>query len=173
MRLSSSGVATFVGSSLFALVACSRPSAAVLLDQKLVSPDGLIAVHFPGDFVAKTTSSPAGSSISATAKTATKGTVSFVTKPGLTSSLDGFVKEFHTPGPDEADESRAAATCAGKPGLAIRTTWTVKALPFVKRRCYAIVDGTGFISTYAVLRDEAPANEATLRAIVDATEFLK
>jgi hypothetical protein len=140
---------------------------------RLVSPDGFIAVHFPNDFEPKTTSSPEGTSITVSGKTnATHGTVSFVTKPKL-SKLEMLIDELHTPGADESREKRRAATCAGKPGTEIRSTWQVQNIPFVKRRCYTVVNGHGYLFTYTILERLAPTHEAALRSMVDSTEFLR
>jgi hypothetical protein len=140
---------------------------------RLVSPDGFIAVHFPNDFEPKTTSTPEGTSITLSGKTSdTHGTVSFVTKPKM-GKLETLIQELHTPGADESGEKRRAATCAGKPGTEIRSTWKVQNIPFVKRRCYTVVNGHGYVFTYGILERLAPTHEAALRAIVDTTEFLR
>jgi hypothetical protein len=139
---------------------------------RLVSPDGFIAVHFPSDFEPKTTSTPEGTSITLSGKTsATHGTVSFVTKPKI-GKLETLIQELHTPGADESGEKRRAATCAGKPGTEVRSTWKVQNIPFVKRRCYTVVNGHGYLFTYAILERVAPAHESALSAMVDSTEFL-
>jgi hypothetical protein len=140
---------------------------------RLVSPDGFIAVHVPNDFEPKTTSHPEGTSITLAGKTsATHGTVSFVTKPKV-SKLETLIEELHTPGADESGEKRRAATCAGKPGTEIRSTWKVQNVPFVKRRCYLVVNGHGYLFTYTIIERLAPMHEASLRAMVDTTEFLR
>jgi hypothetical protein len=140
---------------------------------RMSSPDGLIALHFPSDFQAKTTSTPEGTSVTISSKTeSTHGTVSFVTKPKV-DDLDTLIRELHTPGPDESGERRRSATCAGKPGTEVRSTWKVRNFPFVKRRCYTVVNGHGYLFTYSILERLAPTHESELRAIVDATEFVK
>jgi hypothetical protein len=142
-------------------------------DQRVVSPDGLIAIHFTSDFEAKIAPSPAGSSIALTPKTkGAHGTITFVTKP-LMPNVETFVKAFHSLEADESDETRTSATCSGLPGMEIRTTWTVNHVAFLKRRCYAVFNGHGLVSMYAVPQRLAPTMEPKLKAIVDATELLK
>jgi hypothetical protein len=143
-------------------------------ETKIVMPDGLIAMHFPSDWEQTEHSTGAeGSSVVIGGKTKeTHGTVAWVSKPKM-ANLDALVKQFHTPGADESNEVRKNGTCAGKPGIEIRSSWTVKNFPFVKRRCFTVVNGHGFIMTYTILERLSSTMEPKLKAIVDATEFLK
>jgi hypothetical protein len=143
------------------------------LDQRVVSPDGLIAIHSPSDFEVTSAGGPTGSSIVLAAKTkGTHGTITFVTKP-MMPDVETFVRAFYSPEADESAETRASATCSGQPGMEIRTTWTVNNHPFSRRRCYSVVNGHGLVTMYTVLQKLAPTAEPRLKAIVDATEFLK
>jgi hypothetical protein len=137
-------------------------------------PDGFLALHFPSDFEqTEHTTGPEGSSVVIGGKTKqTHGTVAWVSKPKM-GDLDALVEQFHTPGSDESNEVRQDGTCAGKPGIEFRSSWRVQSFPFVRRRCYTVVNGHGFIMTYTILESLAPTTEAKLRAIVDATEFLR
>jgi hypothetical protein len=164
------------------LLGCSRRSADQSqkapegLDQSYHSHNGLITVHYPSSFAAKTV----GKANVILAKNLPDGTdeaVSFISveKP-ISDELSEFARVV-----DQAEVSKLngysqtakkSATCNGQEGVETRGTWVAKKSGnhFLYRACHFLRDGHGFSFSYVVAEKHAE-EDVLLKRIVEATEF--
>jgi hypothetical protein len=164
------------------LLACSRRSvgqsrkAPEGFDQSYPSHNGLITVHYPSSFAAKTT----GKAVVVLVRNLLDGTDEAATFTSVDKPISDELSEFARV-VDQAETSKLngytetaknSATCNGQKGVETRGKWvTAKSgTPYLHRACHFLRDGHGFSFAYSV-PEKHPEEDVLMMKIVEATEF--
>jgi len=175
---------SFVALLALALLACKRgpPSggatgASPAMTESYPSKNGLITVHYPATFIAKTV----GTSSIVLARNLTGGLDEALAFVPIETPISTEVHEFaRVVGAAEVKDlnsyvetSSLPATCAGKPGIETIGTWHSSrgTLTYVRKACHFIHNGHGYSIAYSVPSTVAAEEEPTLHAIREATQF--
>ena len=147
------------------------------IDQSYVSKNGLITVHYPGSFAAKTV----GQSVVVLAKNLGDGTDEAVTFASVDQPISDEVGEFarvvdHATVEklgQYAEKMKKPATCNGQPGVETYGTWVTEqgGIRISRRACYFLRDGHGYSFAFSVPENHEAEQEPILQKILDATEF--
>ena len=169
----------FVAILALALLACKKgaPPPPAAMTQSFASKNGLITAHYPADFAASTV----GTSSIVVSRSLPGGldealALVPIDKP-ISSDLNEFarvigaaeVKELH----GYVESSSLPASCVGKPGIETTGTWRSEkgTLTYLRKACHFLSNGHGYSIAYSVPSTLAATEEATLRAIREATQF--
>lgn len=176
---------SFVAILALGFVACNRgstsggaPAAESAMTSSFPAVNGLITVHYPASFAAKTV----GTSSIVLARNVPGGLDEALVFIPIEKPVSTELREFaRVVGAAEVKDldsyvetSSLPATCAGKPGIETTGTWrsTARAtLTYLRKGCHFIHNGHGYSISYSVPSTRVADDEPTLRAIVDATQF--
>ena len=179
---------SFVAILAVALLACKRgapgggkPSGSSgeipAMTESFASKNGLITAHYPAEFAA----SVAGTSSIVVTRNLPGGLDEALAFVPIETPISNDLKEFaRVIGAAEVKElhgyvesSALPASCAGKPGIETTGTWKSErgTLTYLRKACHFLHNGHGYSIAYSVPSTHAAAEEPTLRAIREATQF--
>ena len=170
---------SFVVILALALLACKKgaPTPPAGMTESYASKNGLITAHYPASFAASTV----GTSSIVVSRNLPGGLDEALALVPIETPISSDLKEFaRVIGAAEvkelhgyAESSSVAATCAGKPGIETTGTWRSEkgALTYLRKACHFLASGHGYSIAYSVPTTLAAAEEPTLRAIREATQF--